>query len=340
MYLEQKYIGFVSGRLERFKRISNGGYNFRCPICLDSERHKNKARGYLLPRKGTYWYFCHNCTASLPFQKLLKTLDLPLHRDYVRELIRDRSPASQVEEPVREAPEGALGRLEEGIAGLKRVVDLGQFHYARLYINGRKLPKERVAELLYCDKFQTFTNEILPGKFEKVTHDDARIIIPFRDMQGKLFGYQGRSLDHNSYVKYISIVADEGRTATYGLDRLDPNKEFFAFEGPFNSMFIDNSMAACGSSIVPSMLRLGFNRDHSILVFDNSKRTREVVSKIEEAIDVGFRVVIWPDYIEGEDVNDMVKDYGMTASEVSDIMHKNVFQGLRAKNRFAKWKRI
>lgn len=52
-FVDVKYINLISIRLQKFKRIKDNLYNFRCPICGDSERSKNKARGYLYQVKIT-----------------------------------------------------------------------------------------------------------------------------------------------------------------------------------------------------------------------------------------------------------------------------------------------
>ena len=49
--IDSKYIGLVSSRLQKFKRVKADLYNFRCPICGDSQKHKNKARGVFLSGK-------------------------------------------------------------------------------------------------------------------------------------------------------------------------------------------------------------------------------------------------------------------------------------------------
>ena len=59
--IDSKYIGLVSSRLQKFKKVKSDLYNFRCPICGDSQRNKNKARGYIYPVKGNTNYKCHNC---------------------------------------------------------------------------------------------------------------------------------------------------------------------------------------------------------------------------------------------------------------------------------------
>ena len=43
--VDTKYIGLVSSRLTKFKRVKPNLYNFRCPICGDSKKQQNKARG-------------------------------------------------------------------------------------------------------------------------------------------------------------------------------------------------------------------------------------------------------------------------------------------------------
>ena len=60
--IDSKYIGLVSSRLQKVKADL---YNFRCPICGDSQKHKNKARGYMYPVKADMNFKCHNCGASL-----------------------------------------------------------------------------------------------------------------------------------------------------------------------------------------------------------------------------------------------------------------------------------
>ena len=77
--VDSKYIGLVSSRLKKFKRVKGDLYNFRCPLCGDSKKHKNKARGYIYPLKSDMNYKCHNCGASSTFSNFLKQIDTTLH---------------------------------------------------------------------------------------------------------------------------------------------------------------------------------------------------------------------------------------------------------------------
>ena len=87
--IDSKYIGLVSSRLEKFKRVKADLYNFRCPICGDSKKHKNKARGYFYQVKTNTNFKCHNCGASSSLNNFLKQIDTTLHKQYVLEKFKE-----------------------------------------------------------------------------------------------------------------------------------------------------------------------------------------------------------------------------------------------------------
>ena len=87
--VDSKYIGLISSRLQKFKRVKADLYNFRCPICGDSQKHKNKARGYFYQVKTNTNYKCHNCGVSLSFNNFLKQIDTTLHKQYVMEKFKE-----------------------------------------------------------------------------------------------------------------------------------------------------------------------------------------------------------------------------------------------------------
>ena len=87
--VDSKFIGLVSSRLLKFKRVKPNLYNFRCPICGDSQKQKNKARGYIYGIKQNVNYKCHNCGASMSFSNFLKQVDTVLQKQYVMEKFKD-----------------------------------------------------------------------------------------------------------------------------------------------------------------------------------------------------------------------------------------------------------
>ena len=48
--LQYKYATLIGDRLDGFKKLRNGIYNFRCPICGDSEKNHIKIEGLEKPK--------------------------------------------------------------------------------------------------------------------------------------------------------------------------------------------------------------------------------------------------------------------------------------------------
>ena len=71
-YIDQKYISLASASLQLFKKKKADLYNFRCPYCGDSQKKRNKARGYIFLVKNDYVYKCHNCGMGRTFTNFLK----------------------------------------------------------------------------------------------------------------------------------------------------------------------------------------------------------------------------------------------------------------------------
>ena len=87
--VDSKYITLLSSRLPKFKRVKPNLFNFRCPICGDSQKHKNKARGYFYQVKANTNFKCHNCGASSSFNNFLKRIDPTLHQQYTMEKFKE-----------------------------------------------------------------------------------------------------------------------------------------------------------------------------------------------------------------------------------------------------------
>ena len=277
--IDSKYIGLVSSRLQKFKRVKADLYNFRCPICGDSQRNKNKARGYIYPVKNNTNFKCHNCGASLSLNNFLKKLDPSLHKQYTLEKFKEGHTGKNfvVDEPkfVFEKPK------------FTRKLDLpkaSENPYAKEYLEERKLNPEK---FYFTDKFKEWTNT-KKQTFDSTYRDEPRIIIPMYDRDKNLIGFQGRSLTHNS-VKYITVMLNDDSPKLYGLETVDEEKPIYIVEGPFDSTFVENAVAMCGSDVD---IR-SFGWGDYIWVLDNEPRNREIVNRIAKLIDRGEKVVIW-----------------------------------------------
>ena len=234
--IDSKYINLVSSRLDKFKRVKPNLFNFRCPLCGDSQKHKNKARGYFYQVKTNTNYKCHNCGASLSFNNFLKKIDGTLHSKYTMEKFKEGFTGKNfpAEEP----------KIEYDKPKFKAKIDLpscSDVVSGRTYLEDRGIDPSK---FYFADKFCAFVNNYKPTFSSKVI-EEPRIVIPLY-YQKEVVGFQGRSLSSNS-VKYITIMLDDEAPKIYGLDDIQDNLPVYITEGPFDSTFLDNAIALCGA---------------------------------------------------------------------------------------------
>ena len=320
--VDSKYIGLVSSRLQKFKRVKDNLYNFRCPICGDSQKNKNKTRGYIYQVKNNTNFKCHNCGASMSFNNFIKHVDPTLHKQYTLEKFKEGHTGRNF---VVEAP-----KLEFSKPVFKKSINLPKASsdpVAKEYLENRKIDPDK---FYFADKFMEWTNT-QKRTFDTITRDESRIVIPMYDGDKNLIGFQGRALG-KSLTKYITVMLDGEAPKIYGLDTIDKKLPVYVVEGPFDSTFINNSVALCGSDG-----DLGYLKgSDTILVYDNEPRNREIVNRIGKCIERGEKVVIWPNGIIEKDINDMV----LAGHEVESMIKLNTYSGLQAKIKFNNWKKI
>jgi len=183
-----------------------------------------------------------------------------------------------------------------------------------------------------------FVNTIIPNKFseEALKNDETRLLIPFFDKNNNVHALQGRSLRNNS-VKYITIVLDESVPKVYGLDTVNLNETTFVFEGPIDSMFIQNSLAVAGGDSVSALS--SFNKKNNVIVYDNEPRSKETYKKLDKAIMNGYNVCIWPDNLQHKDVNDMVLG-GLSPEFITHTIKTNTYRDLAAKMALNRWSKL
>ena len=319
--VDSKYIGLVSSRLLKFKRVKSDLYNFRCPICGDSQKHKNKARGYLYAVKADVNYRCHNCGASMTFSNFLKEVDPVVQKQYVFERFKagHTGRGTVVEEP----------KFTFETPTFKTKISLplcSEVHSAKRYLEDRGLD---ATKFYYAEKFKEFVNSY-KDTFGPDVLEEPRIVIPLW-YNKDLIGFQGRSLGP-SKVKYITIMLCEDAPKIYGLDTIDRKRTVFITEGPFDSTFLCNSIAMCGADADVS----GYGISTPVYVYDNEPRNAEICRRIQTAIATKQTVVIWPSDIEEKDINDMF----LGGHDVQNLVESNMYDGLEATLQFNTWKRI
>jgi len=326
MYVEIKYLNLLSVRLEKFKQKKPYLWNFRCPYCGDSQKNKNKARGFVFQLKGDLIYKCHNCQISVPFPKLLQDFDVELHKEYRME--KFKSPKRKVDMRKVEKVVSATPVFKKDVLkNLTPIDNLNNSHPAREYILNRRLPTDA---LYYTEKFQEWTNSVKPNTFEDITKDEPRIIIPFKDKEGNVFGFQGRSLS-NTGLRYITVLLEEGQPKIFGLNTIDYDKTIYITEGPFDSLLLSNALAMAGADVSTSAL----DGCSCVFVYDNEPRNKQITDRIAKHISDGESVVIWPQQIKEKDINDMY----LAGHNVQNIIESNTYQGLSANLILNDWRK-
>jgi hypothetical protein len=315
--------------LDGFSQVSQEKFNFRCPICGDSQKSRSKKRGWLGIYKENYTFRCFNCNASMGLKNFLKTIDSPLIEEYY---LGSFKKDTKREEKKVEIDSSFFQRKLPS----KYLLSNFKEHYSIDYIRERKIPEYSLKLLGHTDFFKKTVNFLLPNSFSNCEYDEPRLIIPFYSKEGKLIAIQGRSYNKNSKLRYITIKLDKNATKIFGLERVDFRKTFYITEGPIDSLFLPNALAMAGSSLDFSIFK-----DHStngVVIYDNEPRNLQIVNSIRNAINTKLSCVIWPNNIKGKDINDMILA-GTTESDLLKIINDNTFSGLKALMRFNDWKR-
>lgn len=342
LYIDIKYLHAISHRLENFKKKSQDLYNCRCPICGDSSRNKKKSRGYFYRGKNDLYYKCHNCGASKHFGSFLKDFDSNQYSQYVVERYAEgghNKTAHKTVETVLNFDAPVFNRKQEPKL-IDKIMDrldtLPEDNEAVQYVLNRKIPRDALNRLYYIPNVKDIVQ--LNDKYkESIVTSEPRLAIPFLDGSGKLLVVSLRGLRGES-LRYINVKVDEDAPSVFGLDQVDPTKEVLVVEGPLDSLFLDNAIACAGTSF-GKIDQLPIPKEKVTIIFDNQPKNADVCKLMNKYISMDYSLVIWPDNIEGKDINEMIES-GLTSEEIHSIIKENTASGLTAKAKFAMWRKI
>jgi len=271
-HIDSKFIGLISSKLEKFKRVKANLYNFRCPICGDSKKNKSKTRGYIYAVKANTNFKCHNCGASMSLNNFLKQVDPVIQKQYTMEKFKSGHTGRNfvIDEPEFKFESPKFKRKLKLPKASEHPRPAG-------YLTARKL---NPTDFYYTENFKKFANSLKPT-FDSEKHDEDRIIIPLY-YEKNLIGFQGRSINP-SPVKYITVMLDDDAPKIYGLDNIRRDAPVYITEGPFDSTFIRNAIAMCGADA--DISRWGIS--NPVWIYDNEPRNREITNRMSKTIDSG-----------------------------------------------------
>jgi transcription elongation factor Elf1 len=330
-YIDLKFINNLSGRLSQFKQKGDYLFNFRCPHCGDSKKNKLKTRAYLYRVKNDMFFKCHNCGNGQNLANFIKFIDQRMYSEYLLERYKKGAPATpkpKFDFKPTEFKESTV------LDDLTKVSSLPKDHPVLDYVNKRMIPKKYHSILYLCDKFMTLVNKVKPNTY-KVYKDHPRLVIPFYDTTGKFFAFQGRSFG-NEQPKYLTIKLDEGKQKVYGLERINFQNHIYITEGPIDSLFVDNCLAAAGADLI---LKNTIPNDQITYIFDNEPRNKEIVDRMYKVIEKDYNLVVWPEDMRHKDINDMIMS-GLSETELQTLISSNTHSKLSALTQLKYWKKI
>ena len=324
-FIDAKYINLISPQLVKFAKKKSDLYTFRCPYCGDSQKHRNKTRGYFYRKRNDYFFKCHNCGIGRTFTNFLKDNDMLLHDEYIMERYKEGLTGKGSNTAVPDFKIPAPVFRKDIFSDLKKVETLNKEHPARAYLSQRQIPEDLFSIFYYAEDFNAWAKLSNNQK-------ESRIVIPLMSSDGKVFGHQGRSLDKNTKLRYITTILDKSFPKLFGLDRVNNAKKIYVTEGPFDSLFLSNSIAMCGSDVTLD----GTEFNDLVYVLDNEPRNKEIVAKYGKLISSGNSIVIWPSTVIEKDINDMK----MSGHNVQNLVECNTYQGLEAIIKLNAWKKV
>jgi len=332
---DTKYLSLLSPRLDRFKKVRDYLWNFRCPQCGDSHKSKSKARGYVYRKKTDLFFKCHNCGVGQSVGNLIKDLDPYLHKQYIMERYR----AGETGQRKSKAPEFKFEtpkfKPKETNIDLPSIESLPKEHYARVYCEGREIPQQFMDKIFYAEDFKNWALSVCQVDYSNLMGKEPRLVIPFFDKDNQLIGAQGRALQE-SKVRYVTVKVHEDAPKVFGLERWNSDQHTYLVEGPIDSLFLPNCLAMAGADMSDLSI---LDKDKTTLIFDNEPRNFQIARSMIKSLQDGWKIVVWPNSITCKDINDMVLT-SIKDARLVEIINTNTYSGQRGEWEVHSWKKV
>jgi len=333
LWLDTKYANLLSNQLDRFSIKKNNPYlaNLRCPYCGDSQKFKNKARGYLYVSKNSLMYKCHNCNISKFFNNFLKDINNSMYDEYRLERFRESSnTVVRKAEPTLKFEQPKFRQRNALDDYYTTVNKLDEDHPCRIYCEKRLIPKEKLSALYYIDDFTDLALYYkIDTKKQKIKN---RLGIPFIDYFGNINGISCRAIDDNPLRYYVGRFNKD--PLIYGANTVDASQKIYVTEGPIDCMFLDNAVAVGNADL--TKIAQHYDKDKVVLIFDNQPRNKEIKKFMLDAWYKNFNVVVWPNNIKEKDINEMT----IAKHDVRKLLRINTFSGARLRLSIMNWSKV
>lgn len=309
--LEQEVRNVLSSQIGSSRVIEYGNkFVFPCNVCGDSKSDSTKKRAAIM--KGDEWaYVCKNCGYTTHVADWLYKYFPMNHRMYNKEVFREsmrmrkrRLDKTSTEEIVQIVTEPVQTFFKQEVKKedvvdaeaerIKTFKSISLFPEAVEYCVSRKIPEDVYSKWFFCQY----------GEYRN------RIIITFRKPNGKIYYYQGRSLDRNTKLRYMSKHTVQGENNVYNYYSVDKTKWVTILEGPVDSIFVVNAVAMTGLKMTDVRIQ-DFPMRRFMLDNDESGKKFSVDLLLQ-----GQYVFNWKRFLRDYDYEGHIKD-------VNDFVRKN-----------------
>ena len=341
LYIDLKYAMLVLPLLKGATRKTDYLFNFRCPLCGDSEKSKSKTRGYFYRKQNALFFRCHNCQVGTTLGKFLEKVDQRLYQEYLLERYRPDH-QGRPPRPGKVVPTILFAPLPRPRWTHAESCDqLDRAHPCVQYLLARQIPQDAWSRLWYAKDYKTFVQEVAPLNTLTI-RSEPRLVIPYFSSNHDVLAVSGRSFSKSAgALRYVTIrvTTDDSAMLMFGRELVDPAKPVWIVEGPLDSLFLPNAVASGNANLLGCAKALDAPMREITLVYDHERRNREIIQAMDTAILAGYALAIWPDTTHGKDINEMILS-GQTPQEILEILRSNTYQGLAARAKMAFWKKI
>ncbi len=281
---------------KKYQRV----YNAECYVCGEGSSAGRKRRLFYFP--DDRYFYCFNCSRSWSELNWIHEITKKSIPEILRET-KNFVPTSQVQNKIQKQNEAVKQVDIPSIPDDS--IDICDPKQVEYYKDNKFIKKV----IDYCQSRRLF-NAVNKPKSLYVSFKDKvhknRLIIPFYGESGKVECYQSRTLDGDTYPKYLTKYGEKN---LYGENNIDNNIPYiFIFEGPIDAMFVKNAVAVGGSSMTDrqeAFIKKCVDKE-IIYVYDNDKNNKEMSKKIRNLIKQNKKLFVWPKELKKyKDINEI-----------------------------------
>lgn len=305
----------------------NDTYQCSCPICREGSSFGKKQRCFYIPAKDLI--FCHNCGwSSKPLTWILKVSGMSMS-EVSNELTEgefdmldlDKMDKPEVDVQVPSLPDDCINLFDK--TQVSFYIKNSIVRDALKYLKSRNLFKAvNKPDAMYIS-------------LKDFNHRN-RLVIPFKDVNGKIIFYQSRKIfEWDDRIRYSSKKGAD--KSLFNIHKVDPEygDTIYVFEGPLDACFVKNGVGVAGitegshfyNEKQQSQLAQ-FKFFKTVWCLDSQYLDNASKEKSLELLNAGESVFIWP-AVDGKrykDFNEMCVDKDLY--EVPhDYIKKNTVSG-------------